>query len=244
VNRVAAFVERVVRQRRPKPFPPDPDEARMMRIAIELQAAGHPANDPGEEFVEQLKGELADMLGDQRPADRPAGGLLSTRRGLMRAAGIAAAAGSVGAAGGYVAAGGSGGARPSAGSDQVLRPTSGRWQTVATSQELPDGEVRTFDAGTVFGFVGRSGGRVFAVSGVCTHQGCRLALDAPARELKCPCHSAVFMLTGAVISHPRTGSLAPLPRLPVREADGAVQILAASLQSKEPPGGDAPAPRF
>jgi len=109
--------------------------------------------------------------------------MLSTRRGLMRAAGIAAAAGSVGAAGGYVAAGGSGGARPSADSDQVLRPASGRWQTVATSQELPDGEVRTFDAGSVFGFVGRSGGRVFAVSGVCTHQGCRLALDAPAREL-------------------------------------------------------------
>jgi len=133
---------------------------------------------------------------------------------------------------------------PSADSGQVLRPTSGRWQTVAASQELPDGEVRTFDTGTVFGFVGRSGGRVFAVSGVCTHQGCRLALDAPARELKCPCHSAVFMLTGVVISHPRSGSLAPLPRLPAREADGAVQILAAVLRPKESPGGDAAAPRF
>jgi cytochrome b6-f complex iron-sulfur subunit len=230
VNRVAAFVEQVVRRRRPKPFPADSDDAAMMRIAVELQAAGHPASDPGEEFAERLRGELADMLGDQRATGRPAGGLLSTRRGLMRAAGIAAAAGSVGVAGGYLAAaGGSAGAGPSADSGHVLRPTSGRWQTVATSEELADGQVRAFDTGTVFGFVGRSAGRVFAVSGVCTHQGCRLALDAPVRELKCPCHNAVFMLTGAVISHPRTGSLPPLPRLPVREADGAVQILAAVL---------------
>ena len=229
MNRVAAFVERVVRQRRPRPFPPDPDDAAMMRIAIELQAAGHPASDPGAEFVERLRGELADMLGDQRTADQPAEGLLSTRRGLMRAAGIAAAAGSVGAAGGYIAAAGSGAAVSTAGGDHVLRPASGRWQTVATSEELPDGQVRAFDTGTVFGFVGRSAGRLFAVSGVCTHQGCRLALDAPVRELKCPCHNAVFMVTGDVVSHPRTGPLAPLPHLPVREADGAVQVLAAVL---------------
>jgi nitrite reductase/ring-hydroxylating ferredoxin subunit len=109
----------------------------------------------------------------------------------------------------------------------VLRPETGAWQTVARSQDLPEGAVTGFDTGAVTGFVGRAAGRVFAVSGVCTHLGCKLALDGPARELRCPCHSASFTLTGTVLSHPRVGALPPLPRIPVRESDGAVQVFTA-----------------
>jgi nitrite reductase/ring-hydroxylating ferredoxin subunit len=120
------------------------------------------------------------------------------------------------------------------GDDPVLRVRrvdlellAGAWQTVARSQDLPEGAVTGFDTGTVTGFVGRAAGRVFAISGVCTHLGCKLALDGPARELRCPCHSAAFTLTGTVLHHPRVGALPPLPRIPVRESGGAVQVFAA-----------------
>jgi cytochrome b6-f complex iron-sulfur subunit len=168
--------------------------------------------------------------------------VLATRRGVVWAAGIAAAAGGVGfaggaaLAGGTVAASGPGDGRPAGGS-QVLRPESGTWQTVSTSGELPDGGVRPFETATVYGFVGRVNGELFAVSGACTHLGCKLALNRPARELQCPCHTAVFTLTGAVIHHPRLGPLPPLPRLPVREAGGVVQVLAAAPLPSPPPGG-------
>jgi nitrite reductase/ring-hydroxylating ferredoxin subunit len=99
-------------------------------------------------------------------------------------------------------------------------------RAVAASGELPDGGVRAFDFGSVSGFVARSGGRLRAVSGVCTHLGCRLMLDAPAHQLRCPCHTASFALTGEVLHHELPISLRPLPLLPVRETDGVVEVFA------------------
>jgi len=55
-----------------------------------------------------------------------------------------------------------------------------------------EGTVLAFDAGTLNGFVERTGGRLSAVSGVCTHLGCRLRLNATATELDCPCHNAAL----------------------------------------------------
>jgi hypothetical protein len=118
---VGAFVERVLRQRRPKPFRAGPGDAEMMGIAVGLAAAGRPEAEPSAAFVERLRDELAGQLGPAhqpaggpaRPAIRtanagPAGGLLATRRGVVRAAGIAAAAGGIGFAGGVGLAGGMG----------------------------------------------------------------------------------------------------------------------------------------
>jgi cytochrome b6-f complex iron-sulfur subunit len=67
------------------------------------------------------------------------------------------------------------------------------------------------------------------VSGVCTHQGCRLALAAGTARLVCPCHGAQFALDGAVIWHRHTITLTALPRLAVREAGGFVQVYAPPL---------------
>ena len=196
-------------------------------MAVGLRAAAQPPAEPSAEFTERLRGDLAARLGSPAPAARPAqaptpAGPLGTRRGVVAAAGLAAAAG---VAGGYLARGGTEG--PAPGTEPVLRPETGAWQTVARSQDLPEGAVTGFDTGTVTGFVGRTAGRVFAISGVCTHLGCKLALDGPARELRCPCHLAAFTLTGTVRSHPRTGTLPPLPRIPVRESGGAVQVFTA-----------------
>jgi Rieske Fe-S protein len=71
-----------------------------------------------------------------------------------------------------------------------LSPTVGTWQSVVAAADLPEGAVLPFDLGAVTGFVQRVSGRVQAVSGICTHQGCRLDLEALRDQLACPCHGA------------------------------------------------------
>jgi Rieske Fe-S protein len=86
--------------------------------------------------------------------------------------------------------------------------------------------VHGFDLGSVIGFVAREHGQLGAVSGVCTHLGCRLALNAAARRLDCPCHNASFALSGQLLHYQLAYPPRPLPHLPVREVDGRVEIYA------------------
>jgi cytochrome b6-f complex iron-sulfur subunit len=65
-----------------------------------------------------------------------------------------------------------------------------------------------------------------AVSGICTHQGCRLAFAARSARLVCPCHGATFALDGTVLTHKLPVPLEALPRIEVREVSGAVQVFA------------------
>ncbi|NBH03115.1 Rieske (2Fe-2S) protein, partial [Amycolatopsis sp. SID8362] len=90
---------------------------------------------------------------------------------------------------------------------------------------LPEGGVLPFDFGAVAGFLHRSGGEVRAVSATCTHLGCRLNLDAPARRLNCPCHRTSFAVDGVVLTHQLPVTPPPLPHLVVREAGGVVEVL-------------------
>jgi len=103
---------------------------------------------------------------------------------------------------------------------RMFTRTAGRGGTVRVD---PDA---AFDLGPVNGFVRRVSGRVQAVSGICTHQGCRLDLSAARDLLTCPCHGATFAMDGANVSHPRPMSspLPALPRLAVREQNGEIQI--------------------
>ena len=83
-----------------------------------------------------------------------------------------------------------------------------------------------FDLGLVSGFVRRVDGQPQAVSGVCTHQGCRLWFDASDDRLRCPCHSTSFAPTGQVLTHQLPMAPKPLPALMVREADGFIDVFA------------------
>ncbi len=152
-----------------------------------------------------------------------------TRRGFVWVTSVAAGAAAVGAAVGAGAdrlfSRGGGGAETTA-ADHVIVPNTATWWTVATSQDLPEGSVRAFDLGAVTGFVERRGGEVRAVSGVCTHQGCQLALDAAVRRLNCPCHRTVFELTGEVAHSQLTSPPRTLPEFEVREVSGVVQVFA------------------
>ena len=75
----------------------------------------------------------------------------------------------------------------------------------------------------------RTAGVVRAVSGMCTHQGCRLLLDQASRQLDCPCHTTVFALSGELVQHQLPVPPAPLPGIAARELDGAVQVYTAEV---------------
>lgn len=105
-------------------------------------------------------------------------------------------------------------------------PNGGSWRPVTQSAQVPEGSVRSFDLGSINGFVRRVGGQVQAVSGVCTHQGCRLWLDQAAGRLRCPCHTTSFSPAGQVLTHQLPIAPKPLPRFDVRERGGVIEVLA------------------
>lgn len=198
--------------------PVDDEQAAQVRTAIALRAARPGSSAPSEEFQAALHRRLAAEL---EPASRPG----ISRRRLVQATSIAAASAVAGAFVEHTA--GMGTSAEPAAQPELLMPNTGTWRTVAASTELADGAVRDFDLGTVNGFVRRRDGHLLAVSGVCTHLGCRLALSSGAQpELVCPCHRAAFSTDGAVIRHQLTQPLRPLPRLAVREISGSIQVYA------------------
>jgi nitrite reductase/ring-hydroxylating ferredoxin subunit len=223
VGSVRRFVDDLLGDRRPRRFRVrDEDEAAQVRAAIALRAAGPGNEGPGEEFTAGLQQRLAAEL--DAPAT-PAGPANPTRRRFVQAAGVAAAGVAVGGVVDHLLLGPEGVAPAAAPEDTgELMPNTGVWQPVVTSEELPEGGVHAFDVGTLVGFVERTGGKVRAVSGVCTHQGCRLALEPAARELACPCHRTVFALAGTVVRSQLRTPPAVLPRLPVREVGGSIQV--------------------
>jgi nitrite reductase/ring-hydroxylating ferredoxin subunit len=211
------YIDDLLRGRRPKPFRPDDFEAAQIRTAIDLQASRHGSDAPSDEFLADLHRRLA---AQQDGTGQPKSALNATRRnvivGTSAAAVAAVAAVSIDRAlidGTEVADGG-----------RELTPNSGRWIRVAASADVTDGVMRPFDVGSVIGFVRRVNGKPEAVSGVCTHQGCRLWFDAPDDRLRCPCHSTSFAPAGQVLTHQLPIAPKPLPTLMVREENGAVEV--------------------
>jgi cytochrome b6-f complex iron-sulfur subunit len=220
-RRVRTYVDDLLRGRRPKPFRPDDFEAAQIRTAIDLQAARLGSDAPRQEFLTDLRHRLAAQLDGTSPLVRKSG---ATRRhvivGTSAAAAAAVAAVSIDRAvidSGQVADGDNS-------SSRELTPNTGRWLRVAASADVPDGVMRPFDLGSVVGFVRRVDGKPEAVSGVCTHQGCRLWFDAPDDRLRCPCHSTSFSPAGQVLTHQLPIAPKPLPTLMVREQDGAIEV--------------------
>lgn len=223
------FVENLLRQRRGRRMHIDPDEDAELRTAILLRSARVGAGAVREEFVSALHQRLAAELGAEPPAPVP----VARRRRFVQLTATAAASAAVGGCLDHLLIN-----RPATGvppgqagqpvdvSGPTLDPTNGVWRVVASSADLVEGAVLPFDVGTVNGFVRRAGGKVAAVSGICTHLGCKLNLDAPAKRLNCPCHGASFAVNGAVVTHPLPTPLAPLPQITVREVEGTVQIFA------------------
>ncbi|WP_067460323.1 Rieske (2Fe-2S) protein [Actinomadura macra] len=204
------FVETLLSGGRPRPFPVEEADADALRVAIELRAARPGSHAPSEEFITELHRRLARDQAETAP--------VPVRRRLL----IGGAVGAAGAAAGVFADRAMTG-DPSAPGGGTLNPDLGAWHPVANVADLPEGAVHGFAAGGVDGFVTRTGGRLRAVSGVCTHQGCRLSVHA-GTQLRCPCHGALFSLDGAVLHHRLKAPIPALPRLAVRQVNGTVEV--------------------
>ena len=215
---ITRYVEDLIRSRRPRRFRASEEEASLVRAAITLRAA-RPGGAARDEFVTALHKRLAAEL--DPPSPTPAA---SRRRTFLRVAAITTSAAAAGAAIDHEVTSRTQSEAPATAT--TLTPSHGTWSTVAVSADLPDGTVRPFTAGSVTGFIERSGGRLRAVSGICTHQGCRLNLSSATARLLCPCHGATFALDGTVLTHPSPIPLTPLPHLEVRETDGEIQVYA------------------
>jgi cytochrome b6-f complex iron-sulfur subunit len=236
---VARFVENLLRGRRTKPFRPDDDDAAQMRAAITLRAGRTGSGAPREEFVTGLQQRLAAEL-DTDHADRTDPRVVpirGTRRQVIQFGSVAAAAAAIGVLADQVvvnqtlvADGPPAGKRPAGPdttqADATLTPTTGTWTAVAAVADVADGAVRPFEVGGVAGFLHRSGGQLSAVSGTCTHQGCRLRLDVPAGRLQCPCHSTAFAVTGELLTYALPVPPRPLPHLMVRVTGDAIEVYA------------------
>jgi cytochrome b6-f complex iron-sulfur subunit len=222
-RRVSAFVEALLGNRRPRPFKTEPQDADAMRAAVELRAAQPGATLPRPEFVGDLHHKLADDFAtDDRAVFDELANRRVTRRRLFGGLTVAAAAA---AAGVIVDRELLENNSPTAGSaGRELVPDDGHWQPVAASAAVPNGDVTHFSTAAAVGFVVNDGGRVSAVSGVCTHQGCLLRHNQAENRLECPCHRAAFSLNGDVLYHMFPEPLAPLPRLRVRQRDGQIEV--------------------
>ena len=223
MSRVGRFVEKVLRQRRVRRARIDPESDAELRTAILLRSARLGAGSVREEFVTSLHQRLSSEFAADPAPPAP---VTTRRRRFVQLAATAAAALGVGAGLDHVLTGAAT-AAPATNDNVVgptLEPDHANWRTVAFSTDLPEGGVVRFDTGTVVGFIRRANGKVAAVSGICTHLGCKLSLNKPAEQLNCPCHGASFSLTGAVVQHRLPIPLAPLPDIAVRETGGEVQV--------------------
>jgi nitrite reductase/ring-hydroxylating ferredoxin subunit len=216
-NRVARFVEAILRNRRPRRMRATSEEAEAMRAAVTLRAGRPGADLPDPTFVDRLGRRLRGALS---PEAEPPG--LSRRR-LLLTAGTAA----VGAAAGVVGdrlTQGAGSREPTA--RRELVPAGATWQRVVAASAVPDGQAVRFSTGAVEGFVLNVGGRFRAMSAVCTHLGCILQLNGSGR-LGCPCHRTAFAMDGSVVFHELPQPPPALPHLRCRLRDGHVEVFTA-----------------
>lgn len=216
------FIEDLLTGRRPTPFQADHLDAAQLRAAIDMLAARPGADEPNPEFLDNLHSRLAARAthGEGAAPERPAG---NTRRQVIIGTSAAAATAAVAAVAVDRTV-----ARPKPSppqADTELVPTDGVWRPVAAAAEVGTDGMTRFEQDSLIGFVRRVDGRLEAVSGVCTHQGCQLRFDRADDRLRCPCHSTSFAPDGQLLTHQLPVAPKPLPQLAVREVDGVVEVL-------------------
>jgi cytochrome b6-f complex iron-sulfur subunit len=227
------YVDDLLDGRRPRPFDADRFEAAQLRVAIKLRAARTGSDAPREHFLADLHRQLAARIPGTQETPDPLNGPHATRRQVVVAASTAALAGSAGIVAGAATERVAPDGHPRA-DGPAMQPSDGSWQVVAASADVPAGVMHPFDVGSVVGFVRRVNGQPEAISGVCTHQGCRLWFDQPLDQLRCPCHTTSFSPTGQVLSHLLPIAPDPLPRLDVREQNRSIEVFVANKTPTEP----------
>jgi cytochrome b6-f complex iron-sulfur subunit len=216
-DRVSRFVDELLHGRRPHRFEATQEEAEAMTAAAGLSAARVGADVPDKAALDRIHQRLAEALDESPALDRRL-----SRRALLRTAGAAAAAVVVGVGLDEVVrnrqeSGGAGGTA-------TLLPDRGSWRPVAAVTEIPAGHAMQVSTATLDAVIINDGGTISAVSGVCTHLGCKLQPDDANRKLNCPCHQTAFGWSGKLLYYRLQSAPANLPRIPSRVNDGQVEL--------------------
>src|ERR1700686_695991 len=211
-DRVARFVDDLLRGRRPRGFKASQEEVEAMTAAAGLVAARVGADLPDKAALDRIHSKLAAALDESPALDRHV-----TRRVLLRTFGTAAAAMVIGVGlDEVVTRQGKAPVEVGGGGSTVLMPDSGAWKPVASVTQLPAGHAMTVSTGAIDAVIVNDGGAISAVSGICTHLGCKLHPDDPGRKLDCPCHQTAFGWSGKVLYYRLKVEPANLPQIPSR----------------------------
>ena len=217
-ERVGAFVEDILRGRRPRRFAATEEERTAMQAAAGLAAGRVGADLPSKEALDRIHQELARQV-DDSPILEPR----INRRVWLRSVGAAAAAVVAGVVIDQVV-GGSGVPLGGTAGAPVLMPDGGQWRPVAALSDLPEGHAQAVSTGVIEAVIVNDGGNIHAVSGICTHLGCRLQPDNTIRKLDCPCHQTAFAWSGRVLYYRLQHAPAHLPRIQSRVKDGQIEL--------------------
>jgi cytochrome b6-f complex iron-sulfur subunit len=211
-DRVARFVDDLLHRRRPHRFSASPEEVEAMTAAATMVSARVGADLPEKAALDRIHRRLSAALDDSPVVERHL-----TRRTLLRTLGTAAAAMVVGVALDEVVTNqGKSSAPGGSTTATVLMPDVGAWRPVASVTQLPAGHAMTVSTGAVDAVIVNDGGAISAVSGICTHLGCKLQPDDANRKLNCPCHQTAFGWSGKVLYYRLKAEPASLPQIPSR----------------------------
>jgi cytochrome b6-f complex iron-sulfur subunit len=216
-DRVARFVDELLHGRRPQRFEASPEEAEAMIAATGLSAARVGADVPDKAALDRIHQHLAEALDESEVVDRRL-----SRRAWLRTAGAAAAAVVIGVGLDEVVRN-----RPESGgggSTATLLPDNGTWRPVAAVTQIPAGHAMQVSTASLDAVIINDGGSITAVSGVCTHLGCKLQPDDANRKLNCPCHQTAFGWSGKVLYYRLQAAPANLPSIPSRVNNGQVEL--------------------
>jgi len=216
-DRVARFVDELLHGRRPHRFEATHEEAEAMTAAVSLSAARVGADVPDKAALDRIHQRLADALNESEVVDRRL-----SRRAWLRTAGAAAAAVVVGVGLDEVVRNRQESGR--AGGSATLLPDNGSWRPVAAVNEIPTGHAMQVSTASLDAVIINDGGTITAVSGVCTHLGCKLQPDDANRKLNCPCHQTAFSWSGKVLYYRLKAAPANLPQIPSRVNNGQVEL--------------------
>src|SRR5918912_1819839 len=211
VARLDAFLDQLGAEQRPTPHELSAQETAERMMAAQLRLAREGVEEPAPEFLSALERTVTQAIVREGRAKGRQG--ISRWRFLRAAAGAAAATGLVGA-----------GVEANELQRRLRQPHDlvagpGRWYDIAAADELASGQMKAFAAGGVLGYLINDGGRLHAVSAICTHMGCRLKPAQGGSGLRCLCHGSRFSPDGRVLA-----GLAPdpLPRIALRIEGGRV----------------------
>src|ERR687884_1019928 len=166
VARLDAFLDQLGAEQRPAPHELSAQETAERMLAAQLRLAREGVEEPAPEFLSALERKVTQAIVREGRTKGRQG--ISRWRFLRAAAGAAAATGLVGA-----------GVEADELQRRLRQPHDlvagpGRWYDIAAADELASGQMKAFAAGGVLGYLINDGGRLHAISAICTHMGCRL----------------------------------------------------------------------